>query len=284
MSNLVRSLFVSALPAIALYFACESIWQMFHYGWSWTLIGRLITAITVAGFFAKVFLVSTARTSEHLSLYTIVAAIGVIINSVGSFLIDDLSYTSIIASVILFVLWIMYVRWYSVFVDRDKETIKVGKQLLDFKLINTKGDDIKATDLFDKPTIWMFYRGNWCPLCMAQIKEIAADYKAIEEKGAQVALISPQPHHFTKGLAKKHDVNFNFLTDPKATAAKQLGIYAQHGTPTAMVPLGFESDTVLPTVIITDKGGEIVYADLTDNYRMRPEPSEFIKVLDEIAA
>jgi hypothetical protein len=32
-------------------------------------------------------------------------------------------------------------------------------------------------------------------------------------------------------------------------------------------------------VIITDKEGKIIYSDFTTNYRVRPEPDEFIKVL-----
>ena len=284
MSNVLRSIFVSLLPAVALYYLGASICHIIQAGWSWTIIGRLLVAAAIAGFFAKLFLVPTARTGQHLTAYTTAIVLGAVMNIVGSVLIDDLPYTSIAVSVVMLLLWIVYLKWYSVFVDRDKETIQVGKRLLEFSLIDKDGNHVTSSDLYDKPTIWMFYRGNWCPLCMAQIKEVAADYQAIETRGAQVALISPQPHRFTIRLAEKHGVNLNFLTDPEAAAAKLLGIYAAHGTPTAMIPLGFESDTVLPTIIITDKGGKIIYADLTDNYRVRPEPAEFIKVLDEMSA
>ena len=45
--------------------------------------------------------------------------------------------------------------------------------------------------------------------------------------------------------------------------------------------LGYDPDTVLPTVIITDASGKIIFVDLTDNYRVRPEPETFIQVLKE---
>jgi len=118
---------------------------------------------------------------------------------------------------------------------------------------------------------------------MAQIKEISGLYKEIENRGAKVALVSSQPHKYTKGLAKKHNVNFDFLIDKENEAAKALGIFAKQGTPTAMVALGYKFDTVMPTIIITDKGGDIIYSDMTDNYRVRPEPQEFLKVLDKVA-
>ncbi len=45
--------------------------------------------------------------------------------------------------------------------------------------------------------------------------------------------------------------------------------------------MGYDSDTVLPTVIITDEKGKIIFVDLTDNYRVRPEPETFLQIIDE---
>ena len=45
--------------------------------------------------------------------------------------------------------------------------------------------------------------------------------------------------------------------------------------------LGYDSETVLPTVIITNTEGQILWAHETDNYRIRPEPDVFLEVLRE---
>jgi peroxiredoxin len=135
--------------------------------------------------------------------------------------------------------------------------------------------------LTDKPAIWIFYRGNWCPLCMAQIKELVSQYKQLQELGVRVALISPQPHKFTIGLARKFDVPFDFLTDEDNRAGRALGIANPHGLPMGMQVLGYDSETVLPTVIITDAGRRILWTHETDNYRVRPEPDVYLAVLRE---
>ena len=62
--------------------------------------------------------------------------------------------------------------------------------------------------------------------------------------------------------------------------AKRLGIEHVGGVPFMMEPLGYETETVLPTVVIVDPERTIVFADLTDNYRVQPEPSTFLAVLD----
>ena len=66
--------------------------------------------------------------------------------------------------------------------------------------------------------------------------------------------------------------------------AKRLQILSENGLPFGFHALGYDSDTVMPTIIITDKKGKILFADLTDNYRVRPEPSTFLKVLDMVDA
>ncbi len=116
---------------------------------------------------------------------------------------------------------------------------------------------------------------------MAQIKEIVSQYKELEDRGVNMILISPQPQKFSKSLAKKYGVNFKFLTDINNVVAKQLGIFAENGTPAGFQLMGYDSDTILPTVIITNANGKIIFVDLTDNYQVRPEPETFLRVIDE---
>jgi hypothetical protein len=74
-------------------------------------------------------------------------------------------------------------------------------------------------------------------------------------------------------------VSFDFLTDDGNRAAEKLGIAHRNGLPAGMQALGYAGDTVLPTVIITAKGGEILWVHETDNYRVRPEPQTYLGVL-----
>ena len=155
--------------------------------------------------------------------------------------------------------------------------VKEGNTLPVFTLENHQKEVISSSSFLGNPSIYLFYRGNWCPLCMAQIKELVDQYKLLESRGANLIFVSPQPHRYSEKLAKKHGLHFQFLTDVKNAAAKQLGIASKNGIPFGFQTLGYDSDTVLPTVIITDKEGVIQFADVTDNYRVRPEPELFLK-------
>jgi len=108
---------------------------------------------------------------------------------------------------------------------------------------------------------------------------LVARYKEISALGVRVAMIAPQPQSNTVELAKKYDVKFDFLTDEGNAAARTLEIENRNGTPMGMQMFGYDSDTVLPTVIITNRNGKIVWTHETDNYRVRPEPDVYLNVL-----
>jgi peroxiredoxin len=147
-----------------------------------------------------------------------------------------------------------------------------------FEATDQNGVSVSSQSILGKPALCMFYRGNWCPLCMAQVKEIAGRYRELSDLGVQVILVSPQPHKNTASLAAKFDVPFTFLTDSGNKVGDVLDIAMANGLPAGMEVLGYDSDTVLPTVIATDANGKILFADQTDNYRVRPESDIFISI------
>jgi len=106
-------------------------------------------------------------------------------------------------------------------------------------------------------------------------------YRQLSASGVKLWLISPQPPGHSARLSKRFDAPMDFFVDPGSAAAKALGIAHASGIPAGMQVLGYDSETVLPTVIITDREGKVVWKDETDNYRVRPEPETFLRVFAE---
>lgn len=281
--NIFKSMFVSMymMAAMAIMvIAARSLWQTGDYvTWGGVLLVAAPFMLLIS--WIMVFK-NIARTSAHFPVLMALATVGVAMAVWGY--LQGASVNAPILALIGWIGFIVYVYWYSSFGDRSSESLKVGHSLPVFELRNVAGEMVGSASLLDKPTIWIFYRGNWCPLCMAQIKELVAEYQEIQELGVRVALISPQPHKFTTSLAKKFDVPFYFLTDEGNRAARLLGIAHEDGLPTGLQVLGYDSETVLPTVIITDAGGKVLWSHQTDNYRVRPEPALYLKVLREKGA
>ena len=272
----LKSIFISAAAMYWIAVVIGVLIEGFSYDeWHFGLL--LTTALPVL-FIGRLFVFKTARTLRNPLLVLLLILAGFSLE-VYYFIDSGGAPDAMLLAGFSLILWLTYIFWYSVFPNRNSEMLKIGKTLVPLNFIDQNGDTFETESIKGKKLIYLFYRGNWCPLCMAQIKEISDQYRELNELGAEVLLISPQPHKFTVGLARKMDVPFWFLTDVDGRVAKQLGIYVKGGTPFGMEMFGFDSDTVLPTVVITDETGTIIYTDQTDNYRVRPEPETFLAVL-----
>jgi peroxiredoxin len=171
------------------------------------------------------------------------------------------------------------VHWYSHLDVQASSVLVLGETLPELEFTTYDAEPFYASMLLGKKIVYLFYRGNWCPVDMAQINELTMQYSDMKERGAEVILVSPQPFSETKKLADKLGVDFRFLTDVGNKMASLLEIVNEHGVPLGKVAK-YEDDTVFPTVIIADEYGKIIYLDQTTNYRIRPEPDEYIPILE----
>ncbi|MBW1761402.1 MAG: redoxin domain-containing protein [Deltaproteobacteria bacterium] len=243
-------------------------------GLAW--VGALVAIVPLVSFMSSLVLVRRARTWRNQYLMLALALIGTVISFIG-FESPASWYALFLGLIPSF----GYIFWYSR-LDRSASTaIAVGVTLPELELFDGDGKPVTPTE--GKHGLYMFIRGNWCPLCMAQVKEIAAQYRALEARGVEVFLISRQPEANTRALAKRFDAPIRFCVDEDGQLARRLGIEHIGGVPFLMDTLGYDSDSVLPTVVITDPSRRIIFVDLTDNYRVRPEPSTFLAALDALA-
>ncbi len=276
--NLLKSIFVSALLTAALLaagFAAWQLWQQGGAGW-W---GLLLAAAPMAGFFIQLMLFPRARTSPHLWPLLVTGLAG---TGLALALAQGSGWAALLALLVGVGGWAGYVFWYSSFGARSTAALAVGALLPDFALTALAGSETHSQDLLGSPGLWLFYRGNWCPLCMAQVREIATGYRALAARGVRVHLISPQPQSHTQSLSSRFDAPMSFWQDRDNRAARALGVVAENGLPVGLQLLGYDSDVPMPTVFITNAEGRVIYSDLTSNYRLRPEPAEFLKVLETL--
>ena len=272
--NRLKSIFISLYVTALAVGVGRALWGWLkrpeEHVWLWVLLALL----PAFGFFARLFLFPVARTGlQSLATWlpAVVAAVGLAVVGGG----PEPWFWTIGVGVLGGAL---YVLWYSRFVDRNSDVLKVGERLPALQFETADGGSF-ATREQNNPLLLIFYRGNWCPLCVAQVREVAAVYRELAERGVSVLLISPQSHGKTAKLAEEFDAPMEFLVDNGNQMARRLGIEAIAGTPTGLEVLGYESDTVQPTVVITDAQQKILFADLTDNYRVRPEPATFLQIL-----
>ena len=226
-----------------------------------------------------------ARTSKKLPLLQAMSVGGLAL--IGYFLIvrGGPSSNAEFASLGFALFGALSLQWYihifSNYGRKKSSSIARGKMLPELSLQRLDGSKVSSRSFVGQQTLMVFFRANWCPFCMNQLKEVRSKAQQLADSGVQVKLIPNQGISNAKKLAKDLNLpaHFEILQDDELSAAKTLGIEDMGGAPSGMP--GYPVDTVMATVIALDMNGRVMFGDETDNYRVRPHPDTFIDVFEQ---
>src|SRR3954465_12209317 len=103
--------------------------------------------------------------------------------------------------------------------------LKQGDKAPNFELPDGHGRNfILADRLARGPVVLVFYRGRWCPYCIAQLEELEKARPEFEKLGAILVAISPQKPQHTGFMVEQHHLRFAVLSDSENNVAKQFGV------------------------------------------------------------
>lgn len=274
-----KSLFVTPAFGITMILMVFSLYQAFASNYDQTAwLGAAMASLPLPILGGWLMLRPVGRTSDNLPALVAIGAAGVMVTLWEQFIEGTSGWAPTSVAMTAAAIFLVYLFWYSRFGRIASMGLSVGATLPEFELTDSDGERFSSEELLGSPAVLMFYRGNWCPLCMAQIQEIADRYQDLEAMGIKVVLISPQPDEQSHRLAARYAVPFRFLIDKDNELARSLDIAISNGVPIGL-PGGYSPDTVLPTLVVTNASGKIVFSDQTDNYRVRPEPDVFLAIL-----
>ena len=172
-----------------------------------------------------------------------------------------------------------------------ENSLKEGNEAPEFSLPNKDGKTISSQDL-KQPLIISFYRGSWCPFCNLEMAAWEKIYPEVKKAGAELIAISPNTELKVKEMQKKHNVEFELLSDLGNTVAKQFGLVFT--LPEMLRPVYKDFGINIPedngdntyeipipaTYIIKD--GKVAYAYVEVNHKIRAEPSEVLEALNDL--
>lgn len=171
---------------------------------------------------------------------------------------------------------------------------KEGDQYIDFTLPNVDGKQVKLSEkLKDGPIILTFYRGGWCPYCNLQLKAYQDHLEQFKAAGGQLIAISPESMESAETTVKKHELQYEILTDNLNKEARKYGLVFKLPEDLKEVYLKFGLDLEknqgndswelpIPATYVIDKNGKIVYSFLNVDYVQRAEPKDIINALKKL--
>jgi peroxiredoxin len=158
------------------------------------------------------------------------------------------------------------------------EQLRPGQPLPDFTALDEAGNPLHTRDLLGNPVVMIFVRGNWCPFCSRQVKNLTGYYKDIIDLGAKLVLVTPKPLETTQRVAEFFDVEFEFWLDESLAATRELGLLLESAVPKDYYP-EYGSDTIWPTSLVIDAQGVIRHVELSKHIIDRPNPKTLLREL-----
>lgn len=165
----------------------------------------------------------------------------------------------------------------------EKRALKVGDIAPDFTLPDAEGLPVSLYDtLQHNAVIISFFRGNWCPFCMAELTHYQEAINNNLVDSATVIAISPQSIHFNHDLKVQNNLEFRILSDKGNEIADKYGlvftlqenireIYKNMGADLEL----FNSDNTyklpIPATYLIDKNKKIVFSSVSTNYMERAD-------------
>lgn len=173
----------------------------------------------------------------------------------------------------------------------EQQILPAGETAPQFVLKDNNGRIVRSADLLALGSLILkFFRGRWCPYCMAEMNAWRDLYPQVRERGALLVAISPQTVHQNDLLVHQHNLPFPVLSDTGCAVAEQFRLvytvpeYHQRQLRGVLVNLPFINGDPswklpLPATYVIRSDGKIAFARAYADYRVRPEPQEVLAAL-----
>ena len=103
--------------------------------------------------------------------------------------------------------------------------ILIGETIPNVTLINSKGKKANLHEVVKAaPTLFIFYRGSWCPYCNTHLANLRKIESELLDMGIQIIAISPDKPKYLNVTLDKQKLAYTLLSDSKVEAAKAFGL------------------------------------------------------------
>lgn len=172
-----------------------------------------------------------------------------------------------------------------------ERALRPGDHAPAFTLTDANGRDfVLAERLTHGPAVLVFFRGRWCPYCIAQLEELEKVRPELEQLGATLCALSPQKPQHTGFTAEQHHLRFPVLSDTGNGVARQYGVawklpdYLVAHYRGIFVNLEHANankdwELPMPAAFVVAPDSSIVWAQVDPDFTRRPEPRELLRVV-----
>ena len=182
-------------------------------------------------------------------------------------------------AVLAFASW--YLFSYSMLAPREDRP-RVGDEFPDFTLPSSSGEPLRLRETRGQARVIILYRGDWCPFCQTELRDLRDHYRDIRARGARVIAICVDPPAVSAALRKKLGVDIDFVSDEQGTLMDVLQVRDRNGLPGMMANGRTSRDIFLPTTFLLDAQDRVRWVYRPETYRMRAPAEAVLREIDRM--
>lgn len=166
----------------------------------------------------------------------------------------------------------------------DISPLLIGEKIPKQDLISVDEKLISTSEIFNKKTVLIVYRGGWCPYCNSQLMEMQEIESQIIEMGYQIVAVSPDSPKFLKETTTEDKLNYQLFSDSDGEFSMALGIAFKREKPKLEKYSEGKNPGFLPvpTVYVINENREIEFLYINPDYSKRLKGDLLLAVLKNL--
>lgn len=167
----------------------------------------------------------------------------------------------------------------------DVSPLLISEKIPEVSVQDINGTILAISDVIkDSRSVFLFYRGGWCPYCNAHLSSVGEVEEDILELGYQVIAISPDSPGKLRTTAEKEKLNYTLYSDASGKLMTAMGIaFKAHdryekrldnysdGQNPGILPV--------PSLFVVETDGTILFEYINPDYKHRISADMLISVL-----
>lgn len=150
---------------------------------------------------------------------------------------------------------------------QQRPTVSIGSIAPDFSAIDADGQPFRLSALRGTPVLLKFYRGYWCPYCVAELAQLDRYAKDFAAHNVKLVALSSDRADELAPFKSKRNWAITLIADPALIVHRLYNVQSRKFAPRR----GPFRDLAIPTTILIDKDGRVLWLEQTTDFRVRPQ-------------
>ena len=159
---------------------------------------------------------------------------------------------------------------------RVTPAVSVGGPVLDFVATDDAGRRFALANLRGRPFLLKFFRGHWCPYCVAELRRWEELRPELDARGIEIVTVCADTAEQIRNGRGKHGLRAVMVPDPDLAITDR---YNLRNPKNFALKSGVIVPLPIPTTILVDASGIVRWIDQATDYMRRSAPERVLAAI-----